>query len=390
MAFELTQAQLGLKERVRELAEREFRPKALEWDNRGEFAWENLQKLTESGLSGLTVPKEYGGPGGSFLDLVLCLEELAKVCHITSMILQMNANGLPLYVLLYGTAEQKRKYLPESVTGNLMYGTAFTEFEAGSDLTALKTAARVKGDKVIVDGQKHLTTHGHVAHHFLVLARFAKTKGAKGLGLVIVPKDTPGFKIAEVEQTMRGGNESVTEFHNCEVPIDNILVHGDPDSGEGFRKAINAYNAQRVGNAAISLGLAQGAFDLAVRHSRDRKQFGRPIGSFQGIQWMLAEMATKIEAGRGLVYRAAALAGDTLPPIYEASIAKLYTNDMMLPEVMHNAVQIHGWKGYIKGNPVEYMYRAARGQSIAGGTTQMVRNYLGGAITKLKSDQRSG
>lgn len=388
MSFNLSPSQIELRQQVDALARKEFRPKALEWDTKGEFAWENLRKLTDAGLMGLTIPKEYGGQGRTFLDLIIALEQLAKHCHITAMILQMNLNGLPLYVRLYGTESQKRRFLPEAVSGNRMYGTCFTEFDAGSALTDLRTTATVQNGKVIINGQKHLTTHGHVAHWYLVLARFANTRGAKGIGLVLVPRDAPGVQIAGVEETMRGGNEAILEFSECSVPEENILVKGNPDNHDGFKKAINAYNAQRVGNAAISVGLAQAAFDLSVEHARNRKQFGKPIGAFQGIQWMLAEMATKIEAARGLVYRAAALAGDELPPSYEASMAKLFANDMMLKEVVDNALQIHGWKGYIKGNPIEWIYRAARGQSIAGGTTQMLRNYLGASVVGIKVHQR--
>jgi len=380
---------LELKERVRVLAEKEFRPKTLEWDEKGEFAWENLHKLTAAGLSGLTIPKEYGGQGRSFLDLVVVLEELARNCHITAMILQMNLNGPPLFIRLYGTEAQKKRYLPEAVSGNIMYGTCYTEPHAGSALTDLETAAVVRNGQVIINGHKHMTTHGHVAKLYMVLARFGKTNSAKGLGLILVPRDAPGFRIVGVQQTMRGGNEAELEFKDCVVPAENVLVKGDPTSTEGFKKAIAGYNAQRVGNAAISVGLAQGAFELSVKYAKERRQFGRPIAEFQGIQWMLAEMATKIEAARCLVYRAAALAGDGLPPAYEASMAKLFANSMMLEEVVSRAVQIHGWKGYVKGYPVEWMYRAARGQSIAGGTVEMVKNYLGSAILGQKFSQRS-
>lgn len=388
--FELTKAQRELKEQVRELAAREFAPRQLEWDEKGEFAWENLRKLSDAGLMGLTVPKEYGGQGRPFMDLVVALEELAQHCHITAMILQMNLNGIPLYTRLYGTQKQKDWILPNVARGNLMYGTAFTEFDAGSALTDLKTTAQVQGDKVTINGVKHLITHGHVSHLFMVLCRFAGTKGAGGLGLVLVPAETPGFKKIGVEETMRGGNEAILEFKDCAVSVDNILIDGRDKSSGGFKGVIGAYNTQRVGNAAISLGLGQAAFDHAVKHARHRVQFGRPIGEFQGIQWMIAEMGTKIEAARGLIYRAAALAGDGVPPVRESSVAKLFANDMMLPEVVSNSLQIHGWKGYIRGNPVEWIYRAARGQSIAGGTTQMLRNLLGAEYTGLRTSQRTG
>jgi alkylation response protein AidB-like acyl-CoA dehydrogenase len=390
MSFELSPEQLKLKKQVRALALKEFAPKALDWDSKGKFAWENLKTLSKAGLMGLTVPKKFGGQERGFLDLCVALEELAAHCHITAMILQMNLNGIPLFVRLYGTEEQKRRFLPEVPKGNKMYGTGYTEFDAGSALTDIKTAATIRGSKVVVNGTKHLTTHGHVAHYHMVLARFGKTKGPYGLGLVIVPADAPGFKIIGREETMRGGNEAIIAYKNCAVPVENILVEGKPDSKDGIKVAIDGYNAQRCGNAAISVGLAQGAFDLAVKHARERKQFGRPIGEFQGIQWMLAEMATKIEAARGLVYRAAALAGKGLPPAKETSMAKLFANDMMLLEVVSNSLQIHGWKGYIRGNPIEWIYRAARGQSIAGGTTQMLRNHLGAVITGLKTSQRAG
>lgn len=389
MSYQLSVEQEELKQQVRELARREFAPRQLEWDESGEFAWDNLRKLSEAGLMGLTVPESYGGQGRPFFDLAIALEALAAHCHITAMILQMNLNGLPLFVRLYGNEEQKQRFLPEVPNGNKMYGTGYTEFDAGSALTDISTTAVVKGSKVVIDGIKHLTTHGHVAHYHMVLARFGNGRGAKGLGLVIVPSDAPGFEIVGREETMRGGNEAVIAYKNCEIPIENILVEGHPDSNEGFRKAIDGYNAQRCGNAAISVGLAQGALDLAIEHARERRQFGRPIGEFQGIQWMIAEMATKVEAARHLVYRAAALAKDGLPPVYETSTAKLFANDMMLQEVVSSALQIHGWKGYIRGNPIEWMYRAARGQSIAGGTTQMLRNYLGGHLLGLKTSQRA-
>jgi len=389
MNFEMTQDQVALKRKVHDLAVAEFAPRALEWDSTGEFAWENLRKLSDAGLMGLTVPQEYGGQGRPFFDLVIALEELAAHCHITAMILQMNLNGLPLFVRLYGNEEQKHRFLREVPTGNKMYGTGYTEFEAGSALTDIQTTAIIKGSKVVINGTKHLTTHGHVAHYHMVLARFGKCTGANGLGLVIVPNDAPGFSIVGREETMRGGNEAVVSYNACTVPSENILVEGHPDSKEGFKKAIDGYNAQRCGNAAISVGLAQGALDLAISHARERRQFGKPIGAFQGIQWMIAEMGTKVEAARALVYRAAALARNGLPPDYETSIAKLFANDMMLLEVVSNSLQIHGWKGFIRGNPIEWMYRAARGQSIAGGTTQMIRNYLGSKLLNIKTSQRA-
>lgn len=372
--FELTAEQLKLQEETHEFAVAELAPKAMHWDDVKEFPWPNVAKMKELGLMGLTVPKEYGGAGRSYLDLCLVLEQLSRSCHVSSMVVQMNLNGAPLFLRLYGTEEQQRRYLPMGGAGDHIFGTAFTEPDAGSALPHITTTATVKGDEVVINGGKHLVTHGHVASLFIVLVRFVDDSGDGNVGLVLVERETPGFSLVDVQETMRGGNEAILKFEDCAVPVDNILIDGRARS-DGLKKVMEAYNAQRLGNAMISVGLMQSCVDDSIDRLKTRKQFGKPIAEFQGLQWYLAEMNTLLEASRQLCYVGAARAGYGVPGGMDAALAKLMANGSV-ERVASLNVQIHGGAGYMKGNRAEWIYRAARGQSIAGGTLEVHKNLV--------------
>lgn len=372
--FDLSADQVKLQEEIREFAASELTPKSLYWDDAKEFPWPNVAKMKELGLMGFTIPEQYGGAGRSYLDLCLVLEQLSRACHVSSMVVQMNLNGPPLFLRLYGTEEQKQRYLPMCASGDHILGTAFTEPGAGSALSDITTTAKLEGDQVVLNGGKHLVTHGHVASLFIVLTKFVDGPEGGNIGIALVERDTPGFSLVGVQETMRGGNEAILEFEDCRVPVDNILIDGRMCT-DGLKKVMEVYNAQRLGNAMISVGLMQSCLDDSIEYMKARHQFGRPIGDFQGLQWYLAEMHTLLEASRQLCYVGAARAGHSKPDGMDAALAKLMANGSV-ERVASLNVQIHGGGGYMKGSRAEWVYRAARGQSIAGGTLEVHKNLV--------------
>ncbi|MBI2861904.1 MAG: acyl-CoA dehydrogenase family protein [Chloroflexi bacterium] len=383
MEFEPTEEQRMLKQTVREVAEREFRPRAAEWDEREEVAWPNIRRLGELGMLGVTLPPEYGGSGRTVLDAVLVVEEVARVCANTAAGVVVTSLGPPSMIVHYGTEQQKGKYLPRCARGEIVMGFAFTEPGAGSDATNLSTTAIRDGDDYVINGVKHFTSYGGVAEVYMVYARFGPSKGSYGLGALLVDKGTPGLSFGKREKFigLRGVPHYEEIFQNCRVPATNVVIQGDPAATEGFSKLMTAANMERCGNPAISLGLAQGAFEAALKFAREREQFGQPIGQFQGIQWMLADMVIKVEAGRFLLYRAASKTSHGQPSVIETSIAKTYLNEAAL-EVINTAIQIHGGYGYSSEFPIERMWRDARGLCFGAGTTQIHRNVIGGQLLR--------
>jgi 3-sulfinopropanoyl-CoA desulfinase len=374
MRFPLTAGQEAIRTRARALADNEFRERAARWDEREEYPWDNVKQLVEAGLMGMTIPPAYGGRGKTLLDLVLAIEQVARVCGVTGRILVDSNLGAVGAIAEYGSEAQKRKYLPRVVQGDKP-AIAITEPAAGSAASDLETRAEASGDAWVLTGTKRWITGAGVSQTYVVFCRFDGIPGAEGIGALIVEADTPGLAVTRRERAMgmRGIPEGEVVFDGCRVPRDNLLLPAG-----GFRRLMAAYNGQRLGAATVALGLAQGALEAAVRYAGEREQFGRPIGHFQGLRWMIADMALQVEAARQLVYRAAANAGAGLPDMIEAAMAKTLASETAA-RVTNDALQIFGASGYSRDLPLERMVRDARMFTIAGGTVQMMRNVVAGA-----------
>ncbi|HET7874444.1 MAG TPA: acyl-CoA dehydrogenase family protein [Methylomirabilota bacterium] len=384
MDFRLTPEQERIRVRARELADTVFRERAARWDAQEEYPWDNVKDLVHAGLMGLTVPREHGGLGGSVLDVILVIEEAARACGVTARIVVEGSLGVVGALAAYGTEAQKRRYFPWVLQGEKP-AIAITEPEAGSAATDLRTTAEEAPEGYTLRGEKRWITGAGTSRLYLVYCRMGLAPGAEGIGGVFVERDTPGFRVGERDRTMglRGIPEGRLYFEGCRVPRENVLV-GPPD---GFKKLMQAYNGQRLGAAAVALGLAQGAYELALGYATQRRQFGRPIADFQGIRWKLAEMAIKLDAARLLIYRAAANAGRGFPDALEAAKAKTFAAEMA-QEVTNQALQIHGAAGYGRALPLERMVRDARMFAIGGGTVEMMRNLIADRILPTRADFR--
>lgn len=376
---------------VRGFAESSFAAKAAYWDEAEEFPEENRRRLAEEGWLGLLIPEEYGGRGAPLVQSVLFVEEMARVCFNTTTICQIALHGPARAIAVLGSEEQKRRFLPACAAGEHMFAISISEPEAGSAITDLQTSVADAGDAWILDGHKCYTTLGGYATHSLVFARFGESKGARGIGALIVDVSAPGVTVGAAEPKMggRGAPECDLVFEAVRVPKANVLVPGDPDSSRSFRLLMQAFGPERVGNAAICVGLAQGAYDHALAFVKERRQFGRPIMEFQGLQWKIADMATQIHAARLMVYRAATHERDGFPDPRDATIAKLYANEMV-QRVTNDALQLHGHRGYTRLYPLERMARDCRGYAVGGGTTEILRNTLAALELGRSFDQRSG
>jgi alkylation response protein AidB-like acyl-CoA dehydrogenase len=384
MDFRLTAEQRALQMRARTLADTAFRDRAARWDAAEEYPWDNVVDLVKAGFMGLSVPREYGGAGGSLLDVLLVVEEMARVCGVTSRIVVEGNVGAVGALIAFGTEAQKRRYLPWVLEGDKP-AIAITEPEAGSAATDLATRADEAPEGWSLHGEKRWITGAGVSRLHLVYCRMSGTPGAEGIGGILVERDTPGFTIGERDRTMglRGIPEGHLHFDGCRVGKEQVLV-GPPD---GFKKLMSAYNSQRLGAATVALGLAQGAYELALAYAMWRRQFGRAIAEFQGIRWKLADMAIKIDAARLLIHRAAANAGTGFPDALESAKAKTFAAEMA-QEVTSQALQVHGAAGYGRALPLERMVRDARMFAIGGGTVEMMRNLIADRILPTRVDFR--
>lgn len=374
----LTEEQELLVKTVREITEENFKPRSAELTESGEFPFENIKLLGELGLLGISIPEEYGGSDGSVMDALLILEEIAKGCYITAMAVLGEIGVQSKAIVAYGTEDIKQRYLPNIAKGKSILAICITEPDAGSDAGNMKTNATLKGDKYIVNGSKTMISRADVADLFLIFTRFEGVQGSKGVGCLLAEKGTPGLQVKQGFKTMGGEYLWEVVFEDCEIPKENLLVRED-----GFKKLMTAFNTQRCLNAAICLGLAEGAFNEAVKYTQERKQFGQEIAEFQGIRWMLSDMYVDIEASKTLLYRAAINAGKGFPDQLEASVAKLHTNEMAI-RVTNQALQLHGGYGYTKEYPVERMVRGARFGAIGGGTSQIQKNLIARKILNSK------
>jgi butyryl-CoA dehydrogenase len=385
MEFELTREQKMLINSLRDMAKKEkFKELAMEIDESGQFPRFLIPKFAEMGLLGMCLSKDYGGAGEDSLMAILAIEELAKYSSIIATPV-FESNVGPIRVIdLFGTEAQKKEMIPGTCSGQYSVSVCMTEPDGGSDLTSLKTNLEDKGDHYILNGQKCFISGGGEATHYLVYTRFDQTPGAKGIGAVILEKETKGFSFGKQEQYMglRGLPSCDLYFDNVVVPKKNVVI----EKGK-FKDLMLTFDIERCGNAAMCLGLAGGAFDEAKAYAEKRTAFDRPICEFQAIQFMIVDMAMQLDAAKLLVYRAVNNAGSGLPSIYEASMAKCYANEMV-KDVTDKAIQVFGGYGYSKEMPVERMARDARAWGLAGGTAQMLRVTMASMIFGRRFNQR--
>jgi alkylation response protein AidB-like acyl-CoA dehydrogenase len=392
MLFGLSPEQRRLQGLAREVAESVVRRNAADTDRTENYPWENVQELTRAGLIGYTIPKLYGGGGGSFLDAVIIIEEMARVCGVTGRIAVEANMGAISAVMCYGTEQQKRM-AAEIVLAGDKPAICITEPNAGSAATEMTTSAVKRGDVFVLNGKKHWITGAGVSKLHLVFARVFNEAGKEeGIGGFIVVRDEAakaearGFRIGNREPTMglRGIPESEVILENFEVPSSMALL---PPSGwrRGFADLMNAYNSQRVGAGTVALGIAQGAYDEALSFTKIREQFGRPIAEFQGLQWMLADMSIQLGAARLSLYNAAASASPFPDPLLAAQ-AKVLASEMAI-KVTVDALQLFGARGYSRNLPLERMARDARMFTIGGGTAQVLRTQIASRLLGWKLPQ---
>ncbi len=372
MDFQISAQQREMIQSVRDLAQNEFKAKAQRWMD-GTFPWENMKKLAELGVLGMSVPEEYGGLGLPILDTALILEEIAKVDYVTAMAVLGEAGVQTRVIARYAPPSIRDRILPRVVSGDCILAVCMTEPHAGTDVANYRTNARIVGDRVILKGTKTLISRAKEAGMFVVFTRIDGKPGREGIGCVLLEPDTKGFEVTGTYHTMGGENLHEIQFNDCELPLENLVIRDD-----GFRKLLTAFNTQRCLNPSISLGLAEGAFDEAVNYVRERTVFGKPIADFQGIRWKLADMFKDIEAGRGLLYRAC-LSANPFPDPFMAAAAKIFCNEMSL-RVTTEAVQVHGGFGFTDEYPVSRFYRGARYGSIGGGASETLRDLIGKKI----------
>ena len=385
---QLTAEQQKLKDRAHELAESEIADRAAEVDRSESYPWDNVKALNEAGFFGMTIPTELGGAGLSYMDAVLVIEEMAAVCGVTGRIAVEANMGAVGAIMAYGTDEQK-KLAADLVLAGDKPAICITEPEAGSAASEMTTRADKRGNHYVLNGKKHWITGGGVSKLYLIFARvFDEDGNEEGIaGFIAVREETEGLKIGRREPTMglRGIPEAEVIFEDMEVPPSMMLM---PPNGlkRGFADLMNAYNGQRIGAATVAMGLAEGAYRHALRYAKEREQFGRPIYEFQGLQWMLADMSTKLAASRALIWRAAGSAGAGFPDALEAAQAKIFASEAAI-EITNNALQVFGAAGYSRANPLERMVRDARMFTIGGGTAQILRTLVASRILERKLPQ---
>ncbi len=383
--YGFTEEQKMIKELARQIAEEKVKPVRAEFDEKGEFPEDIIKVIAESDLFRVFVSEEYGGLGGGAFELCLVTEELSKVCAGVAVSYAASALGA-LPINLFGNDEQKKRFLPDLASGKKLAAFGLTEPNAGSDAGGIETTARKEGDEYVLNGSKVFITNGGVADIYTIVAMTNKTKGARGASAFIVEKGTEGFEFGKEEEKM-GIRASATReliFDECRIPAENLLSR----EGMGFIVAMKTFDSSRPGIGAQAVGLAQGALDEAVHYATGRVQFGQPISSFQAIRHMIANMATKIEAARTLVYQAARVVDSGVKNVSKISaMSKLFASDVAM-EVTVDAVQIFGGYGYMKEYPAEKYMRDAKITQIYEGTNQIQRNIIGLEVIKESKSRK--
>ena len=378
MNFDFSEAQKMIQQTAQEFTERYVAPLAAELDLTGEFPRETFSRMASHGFTGIGIPEEYGGSGGSDIEKVIVVSELAKKCGATAATLSIHMI-FPAVILKFGTEEQKKKYLPAMADGGKISAFALTEPNAGSDAAAVKTTAVKDGDHYVLNGTKCFITGGGQADHIVVFALTDPAKGLKGLSALVVDKGMPGFSIGKIEDKMgiRASETVELIFDNCRVPAENLVGK----EGAGFKIAMTALDGARIGVAAQALGIAEGALEETVKYMKERVQFGKPLTALQGLNWYVAEMATKIECARWMTYRAATMKIKGEPYTKEAAMAKYNASETAL-FVTNLALQIHGGYGYMKDYPLERMMRDAKITQIYEGTSEIHKVVIAREVLK--------
>jgi len=380
MNFDFTEEQKLFAEQVRRFAREHLAEGALERAHDPRFPFDVAQLMAKQGLLGITLPPGEGGQGGTLMDAVIAIEQVAAECPRSADVVQFGNFG-PIRVFAeYGTPAQKQRWLADLLSGRTVMSLGMTEPDAGSAVTDLKTSARLDGAHYVIDGSKVFSTFSPEAQIFLIYVRFAP--GLGGIGSVLVERGTPGFSIGKPSAFMSGEEWCELHFADCRIPAGNVLL-----GPGGFKKQMAGFNVERLGNTARSLALGRYAFNAARDYALTREQFDRPLCEFQGLQWKFADMAVKLESAQLLLYRAATNADRGLPSAYETAIAKTACNQIGF-EVASEAVQIMGALGYSRDTLVEYCMRRTRGWMIAGGSIEILKNRIAEHVFDRRFDQR--
>jgi alkylation response protein AidB-like acyl-CoA dehydrogenase len=380
MDFSLTEEQKLFAESVQRFALDKLKDGALKRAHSNKYPWEVARMLSEQGFLGITIKEEDGGMGGTLMDAVIAIEQLALVCPKSADIVQAGNFGAIRTFAEYASAEQKAKWLPKLLSGELVISLGMSEPDAGSAATDLKTSVKEDGDHYVINGSKVFGTHSRDASIFLVYCRFGP--GLDGIGSVIIERGTPGFTVGEPSEFMSGEEWCPLYFEDARIPKSNLLL-----GPGGFKRQMSAFNVERIGNTARSLAIGRHAFNLARDYVMERKQFGRPLCEFQGLQWKFADMALKLEAAQLLLYRAAVGADTGLPSAYDTTLAKLACNQAGF-EVACESVQMMGGMGYSRETLAEYCMLRTKGWMIAGGSVEMMKNRMAEFIFERRFSQR--
>jgi alkylation response protein AidB-like acyl-CoA dehydrogenase len=370
MDFRQTPEQEILRRTVREFAEAEIGPHVLEWDEAQHFPMDLLPKLAGLGLMGIQFAEEFGGAAMSAVDYCICIEELARVCPAIALSVAAHNGLCTAHIAMFGNEAQKRQYLPRLVQGEVLGAWGLTEASAGSDAAAMRTTAVRQGECWVINGSKAFITHGKIGGVMVVMAVTDRTKGHRGVSAFVLEHGTKGMSAGKKENKlgMRASDTSEVIFEDCRLPQAQMLG----EEGQGFINTLQVLDAGRIGIAALSVGLAQGAYEAARRYAKERRQFGQPIASFQAIQWKLADNATRIEAARLLTYRAAYMKDRGLRMTRESAMAKLYSSEIAV-KAADDCVQIHGGYGFVKDYPAEKYFRDVKLLTIGEGTSEIQR-----------------
>jgi alkylation response protein AidB-like acyl-CoA dehydrogenase len=378
--FTLTEDQEQLRREIRDFAAREIAPNVMRWDEASEFPADLVKQLGQMGLMGIIFPAEYGGSGLGYLDYMLAIEELSAVDGSVGIIVAAHNSLGTNHIFLAGTEEQRRKYVPKLASGEWLGAWGLTEPGSGSDASAARTTAVREGDHWVLNGNKTFITNAHYADVAVVIAVTDRTQGTHGLSAFIVEKGTPGFRPGKKENKLglRASDTSELIFEDCQIPGENLLGK----LGEGFVDSMRVLDGGRISIAALSLGIGRGALDASLKYVKERRQFGKAIAEFQGIQWKLADMATELDAARLLTQRAAVLKDAGYKVTRESSMAKLYASEVAV-RICDEAVQLHGGYGFIKDYPAEKFYRDVKLCTIGEGTSEIQRMVIAREILKV-------
>jgi alkylation response protein AidB-like acyl-CoA dehydrogenase len=378
--FLLTEDQEQLRREIRDFAAREIAPNVMRWDEASEFPAEVVQKLGQMGLLGVIFPVEYGGAGLGYVDYALAIEELSAVDGSIGIIVAAHNSLCTNHIFLAGSEEQRRRYVPRLAGGEWLGAWGLTEPGSGSDAGSARTTAVRKGDRWVLNGNKTFITNGHYADVSVVIAVTDRSQGTHGLSAFVVEKGTPGFRAGKKENKLglRASDTSELIFEDCEIPAENLMGK----EGEGFIDSMRVLDGGRISIAALSLGIARGALEASLRYVKERRQFGKAIAEFQGIQWKLADMATELDAARLLTQRAAVLKDAGHKVTRESSMAKLFASEVAV-RICDEAVQLHGGYGFIKDYPAEKFYRDVKLCTIGEGTSEIQRMVIAREILKV-------